>query len=293
MRRVPAALAAHLAGDATTVCHCWRVTRRDGTVIGFTEHDRDLPVDGTLCRAASGFRASEAEAALGLAVDAGEVAGAFSSEAIQEADVIAGRYDGARVEVFLVNWAAPEQAVLLRVQEIGEVRRAGARFQAELRGLSHRLGEPHGRVYGRRCDALFGDPRCGLSLAGRQETGTIVAIAGPTALTLSGLDAPEGAYRAGTLRVTSGRAAGCVADLDDDQREGTMRLLTLWLPPPVMPEVGDRLLATFGCDKSFRTCRERYGNAVNFRGFPHLPGSDFSYGYADEDTVHDGRPLFD
>ncbi len=70
MRRVPAALAAHLAGDATTVCHCWRVTRRDGTVIGFTEHDRDLPVDGTLCRAASGFRASEAEAALGLAVDA-------------------------------------------------------------------------------------------------------------------------------------------------------------------------------------------------------------------------------
>ncbi|MFP5075725.1 DUF2163 domain-containing protein [Rhizobium sp. YIM 134829] len=293
MRRLPTSLAAHLAGDATTLCQCWRVTRRDGVVIGFTEHDRDLTVDGTLFRAASGFRASEAEAALGLAIDAGEVAGAFSSEAISEADVAAGRFDGARVEVWLVNWAAPDQATLLRVQEIGEVRRAGMSFRAELRGLTHRLNEPRGRVYGRRCDANFGDARCGLSLSVRQEVGTILSVAGPTALKVGGLNAPEGSYRFGVIELLDGPAAGFVADLDDEDRLGTVALLSLFLPPAVPPAPGDRVRVTFGCDKSFRTCRDLYDNAVNFRGFPHLPGSDFSYGYADEDTVHDGRPLFD
>ncbi|WP_310417958.1 DUF2163 domain-containing protein [Mycoplana sp. BE70] len=55
MRRIPSELADHLAGDATTVCQCWRVTRRDGTVLGFTEHDRDLVFAGLTYRARKRF----------------------------------------------------------------------------------------------------------------------------------------------------------------------------------------------------------------------------------------------
>ncbi|TCQ12331.1 putative phage protein (TIGR02218 family) [Rhizobium sp. PP-F2F-G36] len=304
MREIPDALAAHLAGDATTVCHGWRVTRRDGVVIGFTEHDRDLRFAGTDFLAASGFRASETEAAAGLAADAGEVTGGFSSAAISEADVAAGRYDGARVEQFLVNWQAPEQHMLLTVQDIGEVTRAGGAFRAELRSLTHRLGEVQGRSYGRRCDAAFGDARCGASLAGRSETGVILEVAGDVGLRVSGLSAAVGAYRYGLIRMTSGANAGWTCDVEDHIAgsegaegdgaggDGATARLTLWLPPPVPLSAGDTLTVTMGCDKSFATCRDRFANALNFRGFPHMPGSDFSYGYADGETVHDGRPLF-
>jgi uncharacterized phage protein (TIGR02218 family) len=142
MKTVPADLAAHLAQEATTTCHAWRVTRRDGVILGFTEHDRDLTFDDTTFLAASGFSASEAEAATGLSVSADEVAGGFSNVAIREQDLATGRYDAARVELFLVNWAAPDQHLLLNVREIGEVSRAGGQFRAELRSLAHRLSQP-------------------------------------------------------------------------------------------------------------------------------------------------------
>lgn len=294
MREIPDAMAAHLAGDATTVCHGWRVTRQDGVVIGFTEHDRDLRFAGTEFLAASGFRASETEAAAGLAADAGEVAGGFSSAAISEVDVAAGRYDGARVEQFLVNWQAPDQHMLLTVQDIGEVTRAGGAFRAELRSLTHRLGAVQGRSYGRRCDAAFGDTRCGASLVGRTGTGVIMEVAGDVGLLVSGLSAAAGTYRYGLVRMTSGANAGWSCDVEDHTAESgvsTARLV-LWLPPPVPLSAGDTFSVTVGCDKSFATCRDRFDNALNFRGFPHMPGSDFSYGYADGETVHDGRPLF-
>lgn len=296
MRVLPAGLAAHLEGDATTVCHCWRVTRRDGAVVGFTEHDRDLVVAGSVYLAASGFAASDSEAGNGLSVDAGEVTGGFSADAIVEADVLAGRFDGARVETFLVNWAAPEEHILLRVEEIGEVVRAGGAFRAELRRVTHRLGQAQGRVYSRRCDAAFGDSRCGVDASGPayRAAGAVVAVLGEARLVVSGLDGfAAGAFRHGSLAFPSGGNAGGVADIEDHRREGAQVLVSLWLPPPVAVAAGDAFVATVGCDKSFSMCRSRFGNGVNFRGFPHMPGSDFAFGYADGDTVHDGRALYE
>ncbi len=39
--------------------------------------------------------------------------------------------------------------------------------------------------------------------------------------------------------------------------------------------VGDAFQVTAGCDKRAATCRERFANIANFRGFPHMPGNDF------------------
>ena len=143
MKTIPAALAEHLKADATTTCHCWKVTLKDGAVIGFTDHDEAISFAGTSYLAASGFSASDSEGETGLGAGVGEVAGGFSSEAIAEGDLAAGRFDGARVELFLVNWQAPDQHVLLNRREIGEVTRAGGAFRAELRSLAHRLGPRH------------------------------------------------------------------------------------------------------------------------------------------------------
>jgi uncharacterized phage protein (TIGR02218 family) len=291
MRTVPAALKAHLNGEATTTCHCWRVTRRDGVVIGFTDHDRDLGFEGTVFLAASGFAASESAQSAGLGAEADEVAGGFSSAAIDEADLAAGRYDGARVELFLVNWALPEQHMRLSVREIGEVVRAGGQFRAELRSLTHRLNQPQGRLYNRRCDASLGDERCRVDLAAWRGEGAVVEMIDRSRLLVSGLAGFEnGFFRQGRI----GFSGGLSAEVDAHERrsDGTA-ILSLWLPLEEDVEAGRAFTVTAGCDKTFATCRQRFSNQLNFRGFPHVPGADFAYSYADGERVHDGGPIFE
>ena len=108
MRSIPQNLAAHLDGGATTLCHCWRLIRRDGASFGFTDHDRDLAFGGIVYAARTGLEAAEATAELGFAVGGGEVSGALMSAGLTEDDIAAGLYDDASVETWLVNWASPE-----------------------------------------------------------------------------------------------------------------------------------------------------------------------------------------
>ncbi|MGF9562566.1 DUF2163 domain-containing protein [Neorhizobium sp. JUb45] len=291
MRTIPAGLAAHLQGDVTTICHCWRVFRRDGVVLGFTDHDGDLLVDGTSFLASSGFSASEEEAQGGLSVSAGTVAGGFSSEVISEADLAAGLYDGARVELLVVNWQAPDQRMRLALREIGEVSRAGEQFTAELRSLAHRLDQPQGRVYGRRCDASLGDGRCRVDLAAYRAAGTVVLARDRTRLTVAGLQGFAGGFFGqGVLTMESGEEL----EIDGHVRnaDGTAEL-TLWLPVERDIAAGEVFWVTAGCNKAFATCRQKFGNQLNFRGFPHVPGSDFAYSFADGERLHDGGPIFE
>jgi uncharacterized phage protein (TIGR02218 family) len=296
VRTIDPAFHAHLSGDATTTCHCWRVSRRDGEVLGFTEHDRDLAFGGTTYLAASGFEASDGEEQAGLPAATSTVAGGFSSDAVTEADLNAGLYDGARVEVYLVNWADPAQNLLLKVQEIGEVTRQTGQFQAELRSFAARLSEPQGRIYNRRCDAVLGDARCGIDLGLPQyrAEGAIASVLDATRLLLSGIGSfPANFFAGGKLAFTSGGNAGRSLDIDSHEATSGGMQVTLWLPletPP--PANGDPVVLTAGCDKAFATCRAKFGNPDNFRGFPHMPGADFAYTYADGTSLHDGSPLF-
>jgi uncharacterized phage protein (TIGR02218 family) len=295
LRAIDPDLAAHLSGDATTLCHCWRVLRRDGVVLGFTEHDHDLSFAGTQFLAASGFSASDGEEEAGLPAATSNVAGGFSHDAITEADLNAGLYDGARVEVYLVNWAVPDQHLLLKVQEIGEVTRQTGQFQAELRSFAARLSEPQGRIYVRRCDAVLGDARCGIDLGLPQyrAEGTVAAVLDATRLVLSGTgDVAADFFAHGKLTFVEGANAGFSADIDSHSATNAGLQVTLWLPLDTMPDVGNRIVLIAGCDKAFATCRAKFANPENFRGFPHMPGADFAYTYADGISLHDGSPLF-
>ncbi len=89
------ALYAHLASGTTMTCRAWVVSRRDGTVLGFTDHDRDLSVAGVTCRANTGMTARALQQTTGLSVDNSEAVGALSDAAVSEGGIRAGRYDGA------------------------------------------------------------------------------------------------------------------------------------------------------------------------------------------------------
>jgi uncharacterized phage protein (TIGR02218 family) len=181
------------------------------------------------------------------------------------------------------------------VREIGEVTRDGSRFRAELRSLAHRLSQPQGRIYNRRCDAVLGDARCGVDLAGSGflGAGRVVAVIDAARVSVSGLDGfADGFFRFGRLVFTDGVLAGTAVDVETQVRRGGVTELGLWLPLERLPAAADGFSITAGCDKGFSTCAQKFANILNFRGCPHLPGADFAYSYVDGESTHDGRPLF-
>lgn len=282
MRSIPSALQARLDSGATTLARCWIVTRRDGVVTGFTDHDNDLVIGGVTCRAATGFTASEATGQFDLSVDGSEISGAFSDESLTEADLAAGRYDAAAVETWLVDWSDVSLRVLTARGTIGEVRREGHAFTAELRGLTDALAQDSGRLYTARCNADLGDGRCRIDLANSayRGSGTVTAIEGTSAFAVSGLDGfAEGWFAQGRLTWSGGANAGLSMEIKDHRlSSGEVRLL-LWQAMAETVAVGDAFTVTAGCDKSFATCRDRFANSGNFRGFPQIPGNDFVISY--------------
>ncbi len=278
MKALPSGLQAHLDSGTTTLCWCWRLTRRDNVAQGFTDHDRPLAFDGTTFEAASGFTASEMTDQLGLSVDNLEVTGAVSSQRLEDADLDAGLYDDAKVEIFRVNWQDVAQRVLMRRGSLGEVKRAGSGFTAEVRGLAHYLQQPKGRLYQYACDADLGDARCTKSLATAAYTGigTIVAIADERRFTVSGLGAfASGWFSRGLLTFSSGAAAGQSAEVRLHTAIGGVVTLELWQPVRQPMTVGQVFSVQAGCDKTVKTCTAKFANAINFRGFAHMPGNDF------------------
>lgn len=282
MRTLPEGLAEHLQGGATTLCHCWRLETRKGEVMGFTDHDRALTVDGTHYEADAGFTATEIESSLGLSVDNLEASGALSSDRLSEARLAAGDFDDATIEVWRVNWQDVRQRVLLRKGNLGEVTRGRNFFSAELRGLAHVLNQPRGRLFQYGCDATLGDARCGinLSLAAFTAKAVIAEALDRRSFTISGADSyAESWFDHGTLAFLSGANAGREGQIKFHRLRGAAVTLELWQELSVAPGVGDLLQLRAGCDKQFATCRAKFGNGANFRGFPHMPGDDFVMAY--------------
>lgn len=216
MRTLDLGFRTHIESGTTTLATCWKISRTDDAVFGFTDHDQALSFDGTDYLPM--LDGGEVPARLGGQVDTAEVIGVLRSDAISEEDLAAGLFDRAAVETWRVNWRDVNQRVLLRRATIGEIVREDGQFRAELRSGQQALNRVRGRVYSPLCDAVLGDSRC-----------------------------------------------------------------------KVLPEHPDFAL---GCDRQLKTCRRRFDNVENFRGFPHIPGNDFVLRYPRDDRDLDGGALF-
>ncbi len=284
-------LAAHLRSGATTVARAWALERADGVVMGFTDHDRDLAFDGVTFRADSGLSARALAQSTGLAVDNTEAAGALSDAALREEDILAGRYDGAALRIWEVNWADVAQRRMIFRGTLGEITRADGAFRAELRGLAEALGQPQGRVYQGVCAAVLGDAACGVDLSqpGMSSERPAEAVEGSRVFRFeefAGFE--ERWFEKGRLRVLSGAAQGLYGVIKNDRMNGAGRRIELWEPIPADVAPGDMLRIEAGCDKRAATCRLKFGNFVNFRGFPHIPGEDWLMAVPRSDGVNDG-----
>lgn len=289
------ALYLHLATGATTLCRAWIVTRKDGLIMGFTDHDRDLVIEGVTCRADAGMSARALQQTTGLSVDNSEAVGALSDASITDADIQAGRFDGAEVKVCLVNWSVPEERIVEFRGFLGEITRSGGAFRAELRGLTELLNQPQGLAFQPGCSAILGDRRC------RFDTTTTGFVFETSVETESDgrvfhfeqfPSFAERWFQDGRFEVLSGSAAGLVGVVKIDRVEGAGRRVELWQSITGRLAAGDQIRITAGCDKSAATCRGKFGNFLNFRGFPHIPGEDWLASYPGQDRPNLGGSRF-
>ncbi len=292
----PDAFQAHLSTGCTTISRAWAVTRQDGMTLGFTDHDTVLDFAGIRFEPDSGMTAKALTQSTGLSVDNTEGYGALSSDTINEADLLAGRYDGAEIRSWLVNWADSTAHVLIFRGTFGEVSRGAGAFTAELRGLSEPLGQVTGRVYHPRCSAVLGDGRCRFDLnrAGYFHAGVAERVEDAVIFWFAPFEGvADRWFEKGRLRMTSGAAVGLIGMVKNDRilADGTRRV-ELWqrLGADVAP--GDAVRLEAGCDRRAETCRIKFDNFMNFRGFPHVPGEDWMSSYPVKAGMNDGGSLF-
>lgn len=256
-------------GPLTTIALCWRIERRDGVTIGLTDHDRDLVIDGLAHRATPGITPSAIKRSTGLDVDTMDVTGALSSASIREDDLLAGKWDGARVHLFATDWTTGAPVVPLGQGSIGAVETSDNGFTAELRGAGVALDRPVAEETSPDCRAELGDKRCRVALASRRR---IVRVVGREQAVLT-VDTPEpssNSYGLGLLRWLGGANAG----IESAIAVSDAMTVTLRRPPPFEITPGILVELIEGCDKTIATCSARFANAANFRGEPYLPGID-------------------
>lgn len=294
MRDIAPSFQAKLKSGATTLCRCWLVERKDGRTLGFTDHDLDLHFDGHLFEASSGLDASAVESTTGLSVDNSHAVGVLSSAGLSETDIKAGLYDNAAVHIWLVDWTDVSSRLLQFRGALGEIEHGESRFEVELRGLAEALNRTVGRSFVPECDRILGDAKCGVDLStpGYTAITSVDSVRDNRAIRANGVSDFESDWFAfGTLEWLTGANKGVLAKIKFDTISSTTRQLETWEEAPNEIVVGDQFKLYVGCDKSAGTCRSKFSNILNFRGFPQMPGEDWVAAYPAADKVHDGGSL--
>lgn len=293
MKTYPAEYLAHLLQPNTELAMCWQIEKNDGTFIRGTDHDRDIKIDAGdspenylagVYRAAAGITASAIRSSSDVAVDNMEVNGAIDLEVfgdITVAEIESGLLDGAPIQTFRVIWSKPNvYQEVMRRGFLGEIARTSdGRYQTEVRGLTQVLQQIIGRTAGDRCDvAEFGDARCKFPVESVAAEGTITAVTSRRrfdATLVHAFPHVAGNFVLGKLRWLTGENEGFVGQVKRDAAEGTLGQLEMWEAFYYDPEPGDTFTLLPGCDRRYETCKDRWGNLVNFRG-PAIfcPGMD-------------------
>lgn len=272
MKILPSSLLSHIESEVTTLATCWKLHLRDGEIIGFTDHSKDMIIEEVLYRAESGITPGIVQSSCSIGIDNMNIEGVIDSDTIKTEDVVAGRFDFAELEVFAVNYQDSSQGkLLLKKGWLGEVVLVNNQFTAEVRGIGERTSAVIGDLYTPSCRVKFGDNSCKLNVELYTVSGTISTVNSNHVLIDDSRAEETGYFTAGKITFTSGLNEGISMEVKEYSTGGT---IILTLPMPYTVSAGDGYSMIAGCNKSFATCVNRFDNAINFRGEPHVPGMD-------------------
>jgi uncharacterized phage protein (TIGR02218 family) len=271
MKTVAPAFQTHLEQEVTYLATCWKVTRTDGVIFGFTDHDEDIVYGGVTYESSAGYTPTSIQTSNNLAVDNLEVQGLLDSSNITEADLMAGLWDYATVEIFQIIYNDTAHGTLkLRKGHLGEVKSGRSGFTAELRGLMQAFTTQIGELYSVSCRADLGDARCKKALGPFTEACEVTTVISNNQIFDMDSTEADGYFSYGKLTWTSGDNDG----LSMEVKRYTVGHVILELPMPYDIVVGDTFDIIAGCDKLIATCKATFDNVDNFRGEPYVPGFD-------------------
>lgn len=273
---IPAPLLAHMQGRNTTLAWGLKLTRTDERVFGFTSHDRPADIAGTLYRADLGLDVASLVSSSGFAVDNTEVQILADGLVFTKPDLMAGIWDAARFELFRYNWATPSMGRAIEKRgRVGNIRPRRGAFVAELRTLRQMLQQQRGTVTQPTCRNRLGDARCGVNLDGSPGftvSGTLTAVTSGQIVRDAARTEVAHWFTEGEITFVTGASAGLRQKVKSYAADGT---ITLALPLVFGAAPGDAYTMTAGCTRRLlEDCRDKFGNALNFWGEPHLVGVD-------------------
>lgn len=263
-------LQAKLATGLVTLCRVWRVTRVDGVVLRFTDHDTSVTANAQLFSAGAGLQCSAVELAEGLEPTNLDITGIFDDAGISVAHYLAGKYGSAKVELGIADWQDTTEPIMwLLVGTMGQFKRDRLSFHAQLAGIAYRLDRGSAEATTPCCRAQLGDARCKANLATFTLAATVAAVTSRRIFTVS-VSPANGWLQYGKCSFTTGANAGRAMEIKQQTATG----IELYLPMGADIAVGDAVTLVAGCDLQLATCSAKFGNVVNFRGEPFLPGAD-------------------
>lgn len=274
MRPVPTALQAHYASNQTTLAWCLKVTRTDAAVYGFTSAQRDLVISGTTYLAGPGLDVAGLVSSAGLAVDNTELTILADEVLITVPDILAGRWDNAAFELFVVNWADLTMGRDVRkAGTFGTVQPRNGSFTVELRGLQQYLQQPVGATSTKTCRARLGDALCTKDLTSFTHTGTVTSVTSQQVFADSSRAEADDYFAEGLLTWTGGDNDGLTVKVKGYVLSGGVFTLSTPMVAPI--QVGDTYSAVAGCLKRLEEdCKDKFNNVLNFQGEPHRPTID-------------------
>lgn len=276
MLTIPAGMNSLRINKTHRLAFCWDIVRTDGTHHRFTSHDRELVLaDGFTYSPVGGLNPTAYRKDAGLKEQNLEFEGVITDDEITVDDLRGGRYREAVVVQSLVDWKYPWAGSFQTISYyMAESSFDGELYEVEVTGLTRRLKQSIGHVFGRTCKYDLGDSDCKINIATYTSSGTVASISEERrTFTTTGLGTPDDGYFAhGELEWTSGLNDGIKCDV----KQWTLSSLTveLILPAPFDVAATDTFTITAGCPKTKGKCISKFSNGDNFGGDPYAPGTD-------------------
>jgi hypothetical protein len=312
MKTATTDMSAHIAQEVTTLAGCLKITRKDGEVFAYTTHDQDLVISNgdspetfTTYQANGSYVPSASQTDNQMGVPNEEITGAIMATDITYEQLVAGKFNGATVQKFFVNWADLSQGkIILPGYKLGTITPEDNHFRTELRGMIDTLRARTGEVAEPVCRVDLFSPECGLNADDFVQHGTVVSTDGHKTMVVSGITDSFFPLFTEDLLVPPAATpweftGGINSAFDFGNHSGTAPIATgtpltpgwkvgvyyqsgwVKISDSERPHVdangqrddisGDTMGSS---DKTPHTCLFKFKNIINFRGFKYLPGVD-------------------
>ena len=266
----------HKAQTTTTLATCIEILLVDGSTktYRFTDHDKPILYLGNTYTPTSGYIPSAADTKIDLSVDNLSIIGIIDDDALKYEDLLAGRFDYADVNIFEINYEDTTMGVFpILSGKIGEVTLQDKTFTAEIRALTQFFQQSLLEPYTVHCTADLGDHRCKVNMAPFTKTFTVdgVILGSENRIFTTDLTDVDDYFNLGLVTWSSG-STNEYFKMDVKKYINANGRIELYEPMPFDIQIGNTGTIQTGCDKKWDTCKNRYSNKLNYRGFIHLLG---------------------